>query len=294
MTSKFFNPSKSFLHLPIVWTAIMMLFILAIISMVVIAYNTSLVWNLSSDGFNFFISAFRFPLGILTLVIPIVALLAANHRSEQTKEQIRITGLQNYFSNYYKHLEEFVKYADNASIGHDIDFRYVHKKLYPNSQSGNYSICPILMDLLNEVQKIPCYLYDKYPSDVSMDCLDDDYKSYVELLNKIAIYLDERPGKYAPERDLFGSYNSTYLVKSMGLLDKTIEICKLIEKLCSFSMDFESRTKKLVSSQFQVSDFGISKNEDTNRNIYDFSSDSSFKKANEHFKESLDKMKLTM
>lgn len=291
MTSKIFNPSKSFLHLPIVWFAIVILFILAIVFGAVITAHTPLVWDFRSDGFNLFISTFRFPLGILALVIPIVALLAANHRSEQTKEQIRITGLQNNFANYYKHLEEFVKFSDKYPDVKSIDFRYAHKKLYPNSQSGDYSICPMLIGLLEQMQKMPYHLYDKYPDDVKADLDKDEYKSYVELLKNIVIYIDKENYKYLPEHELFGSFSSTYLVKSMRLLDKIIELCKLVETLCSFSMDFESKAKGLTSVHFQVSDFGISKDSDSQQNVYDFASERSFNKANEHFKKSLREMK---
>ncbi|SQD77856.1 hypothetical protein [Moritella yayanosii] len=83
MKLNMFNPEKSFLHLRIVWLAIFCLLMITGIVSLTIIYYTPLVWDLSSNGFNSFISVFRFPLGILTLIIPIVALLAANHRSEQ-------------------------------------------------------------------------------------------------------------------------------------------------------------------------------------------------------------------
>ncbi|HCG5919427.1 TPA: hypothetical protein NJ048_004613 [Vibrio parahaemolyticus] len=199
--------------------------------------------------------------------------------------------MQNNFANYYKHLEEFVKYSEKSTDVEDIDFRYAHKKLYPNSQSGDYSICPTLIGLLEQMQKMPHHLYDKYPDDVNEGLEEDEYKSYVELLKNIAIYINKETYKYLPEHDLFGSYSSTYLVKSMRLLDKTIELCKLIETLCSFSMDFESKAKGLTTVHFQVSDFGISKDNDSQQNVYDFASERSFNKANEHFKESLREMK---
>ena len=41
-----------------------------------------------------------------------MALLAANHRSEQTKAQISSNAQQNLFANFYKHIEEFEKYID--------------------------------------------------------------------------------------------------------------------------------------------------------------------------------------
>ena len=104
--------------------------------------------------------------------IPTIAILAANHWSEQSKEQMRLTGLQNTFSNHFKHIEEFEKYcqriydrmlddskstkehyanfggalkhlaAENFIYSH-IDpqhSRILYKKIYPASASGDLSL----------------------------------------------------------------------------------------------------------------------------------------------------------
>jgi len=88
---------------------------------------------------------FRVPLGILATLIPNIALLAASHRSEQTKEQIRITSEQNVFSNYYKHLEEFLKHCKNWDVKDSRapliqSPRRLYGRIYPNSINGDYSI----------------------------------------------------------------------------------------------------------------------------------------------------------
>ncbi|EGQ7857877.1 hypothetical protein H9W03_002885 [Vibrio parahaemolyticus] len=139
---KMFDPHKSFIELPVVWLFIFIIFVLALLCGLLIAANTPLVLSFSSDGFNYFLSSFRFPLGILALIIPIVALLAANHRSEQTKEQIRVTNMQNVFSNHYKHIEEFKKYIDGLKINsmNDVRIRKLHKKMFPRSFEGIHSI----------------------------------------------------------------------------------------------------------------------------------------------------------
>ncbi|EJG1583068.1 hypothetical protein CIF45_RS22770, partial [Vibrio parahaemolyticus] len=111
MTSKYFNPHKSFISLPALWGVVVALSLFSLVLAFIIVANSELDVDLSFTGFNNFLTVFRVPLGILALIIPIVALLAANHRSEQTKEQIRVTNQQNNFANYYKHIEEYEKYA---------------------------------------------------------------------------------------------------------------------------------------------------------------------------------------
>lgn len=147
-----FNPEKGFFKLRVVWLSISILMLIAICISVIILANSELTQDLSYNGFNFFLSAFRFPLGVLALIIPVVAVLAANHRSEQTKEQIKVTNLQNIFSNHYKHIEEFKKYVESLEIEKmdDIQIRRMHKKLFPLSHEGHHDIDK---ELINELIK---------------------------------------------------------------------------------------------------------------------------------------------
>lgn len=149
--SNWFDPHKSFLKLKIVWLFIFFLVTISALISYIIIKNTSLVIDPSANGFNYFVVVFKVPLGILALIIPIVALLAANHRSEQTKEQIRVTGVQNNFANFYKHMEEFDKY--NESLERDkYNFfekgRLLHNIIYPNARDGDYAISYKLTQLL--------------------------------------------------------------------------------------------------------------------------------------------------
>jgi len=100
----FFDPSKSLFELKVFWFTVIFIIILALFPTFTIMLNNSLVCDLSADGWNYFVSAFKVPLGILALLIPVGALLAANHRSEQTKKQIEEANAQNIFANHYKHI----------------------------------------------------------------------------------------------------------------------------------------------------------------------------------------------
>lgn len=116
----------------------------------VIVYHTPLDWDLSGEGFNHFVQTFKVPLGLAALLIPGIALLASNHRSVQTRAQIIAAESQNNFSNYYKHLEEFEKYAGKhlaTSQGHSIlrHVRETHKRLFPDAINGNLRVSPKLI-----------------------------------------------------------------------------------------------------------------------------------------------------
>ncbi|WP_067522937.1 hypothetical protein [Endozoicomonas ascidiicola] len=139
MSNKFFDPHKSFLSLKILWIVISIHFSIALLISLAIILNLESKLDFSHSGFNNFLLIFKVPLSILALTIPIIALLAANHRSEQTKEQMRLASQQNDFSNYFKHLEEFEKYCThifNVKSARLKSPRKYHDLAFPLSKNG--------------------------------------------------------------------------------------------------------------------------------------------------------------
>ncbi len=148
-----FDPLKDFFHLPILWWSIGFFVLVASVVTGLIIYNSELISSYDYMGFNRAISIFKVPLGILALIIPIVALFAANHRSVQTKRQITIADQQNIFSNYFKHIEEFEKYV-SSHISDDlfnVNKRTTHKILFPNADIGNLQLAGKLLSEINEL-----------------------------------------------------------------------------------------------------------------------------------------------
>lgn len=148
MKKKLFDPEKSLISLGIFKATILIHITVALALSIAIIYNSDLSPNFSYEGVNFFVEVFRAPLAILALIIPMVALLASNHRSEQTIAQIKSSTSQNTFSNHYKHLEEFEKYC-NTLFSEDNKIsrpRHLHRIIYSNSQRGSYEIAQSFID----------------------------------------------------------------------------------------------------------------------------------------------------
>lgn len=124
-----FDSGTDFFKLPIVWGTSAIIIIIATFLAVMIACNSNLEWCFNGDGFNYFVSIFKVPIGILALMIPIGAVYAANHRSVISIKQTTLTIEQNKFSNYYKHKEEFAKYIKN-NAGDSLFPDQVHRKFY--------------------------------------------------------------------------------------------------------------------------------------------------------------------
>lgn len=154
----YFDPKKSFVQLPVLWAVIGFFFALACIGVIIICANTPLTADFSASGFNYFLSVFKFPLGLIALIIPVVALLAANHRSTQTSAQIIAASNQNVFSNYYKHTDEFSRYLSDriddktlATTSH----RRLHSAVFPDSMDGDYSVGTDLIETLeNDLSQV--------------------------------------------------------------------------------------------------------------------------------------------
>lgn len=171
-----FNPHMSLIELEIFKKSVYGLFIAAVIVYVTIVSNSHLTFQFDFDGINRAVEIFKVPLSILALIIPLVALIASNHRSEQSREQMRLASSQNNFANHFKHLEEFEKYntkyflhlterySSKEDFTHIIPthYRELYKAIYPNSAMGNLSVSTsfigkfdhFIINALNSIDKI--------------------------------------------------------------------------------------------------------------------------------------------
>ncbi|VVQ23934.1 hypothetical protein [Pseudomonas fluorescens] len=151
MKSNIFDPHKSFLSLKILWIVVIIHFAVAAILSILIIYNSNLTPSYDYHGLNNALNIFKIPLGILALTIPIVALLAANHRSEQTKEQMRLASENNNFSNFYKHTEEFESYLsehEESNIKITLPRKF-HRLAFPNSKNGDFKVGELIDRQIN-------------------------------------------------------------------------------------------------------------------------------------------------
>ncbi|MBA4057867.1 MAG: hypothetical protein C0490_24335 [Marivirga sp.] len=175
-----FSPSKSLFDLPIVKRSAAIFLGLAAATFVVIVLNLKgYSWDFSGRGFNTFATLCKVPAAILAVGFTIVGLCAANHRSEQSREQMRLTAEQNIFANHYKHIEEFEKYCkarhenvENAFeeekalhekhksslvemlslSGHlkPTHYRKVYRQIFPCSKVGDFSLSEKYVNSINE------------------------------------------------------------------------------------------------------------------------------------------------
>ncbi|MDN2481116.1 hypothetical protein [Vibrio agarivorans] len=119
--------------------ATLLIFGLVIWSTLEIHNARDYVLTTTSEGFSDILEVFKFPIALLASYLPTIGLIGLNHRSLQTKYQIRQTNNQDAFTNYYKHIEEYTKYInDTLNTGEKsyVDIRKSHYSLFPDAQEG--------------------------------------------------------------------------------------------------------------------------------------------------------------
>lgn len=161
----------------------------SVVSTISIVYISELKFDGSYRGFNQFIEYFRFPIAVLATSIPLGAIYATNHRSEQTKKQIVTTNVQNNFINYYKHIEEFEKYASNHFENHGthlISARETYNKLFTNSKNGDYTLSNTIV---NEIEQrteeiVTCLIEINKENIESIHCPEELFKEIEQKAEK--------------------------------------------------------------------------------------------------------------
>jgi hypothetical protein len=136
-----FSPEKSFFQLGIVWFTFLIIFMTSIILIFGVTTTENYTGCMSATCFKTFITSYKLPMGVLSLLIPFGAIYAAQHRSELTIAQIKSAESQNNFINYYKHLEEFKAHLENNGLLEECqNYRSTHFRFFQNSRGGDYKI----------------------------------------------------------------------------------------------------------------------------------------------------------
>ncbi len=112
------------------WTPIT----IAIIFSIYILSTSNLTFKSGFSGLNNAWDIFKVPLAIFSLAFPSVALVTANHRSIQSKNQIELTAKQNILKNYYDSIDDFEQYVESFTFKSHFIYRnkrVLYRKIFP-------------------------------------------------------------------------------------------------------------------------------------------------------------------
>jgi hypothetical protein len=142
------TPKTFFRHKRVIAVVIITLLLVAYITnQIIVTDNLKLVEKLGKEDAELFMESFKLPIGILAAGLSLLLLLATQHRSEQTAEQIKLTNkanklllVQNTLKNYYDSIADFEKYVDNNFHSDVIEIknkRQLYQLFFPNNSYEN-------------------------------------------------------------------------------------------------------------------------------------------------------------
>ncbi|MDV6251655.1 hypothetical protein [Vibrio sp. EA2] len=215
--------------------------------------TSALDWKLNVDGLKFFfLDAMKVPGSILAFYLAVLGLIGANHRSEQTKRQIEEARVQNDFSNYYKHREEFFKYVDGINKnGHFItsSMTTFHQTLYPDSRNRNFSVSR------KQIRRLDRYI-NLFVRSVPLLFDQDKHESALYNLNEVkAMILKRFHLRYETalqvhtslgENDPWGDGSSLEL---HNFISEFVDIIRSVDTLFKFDPDYRLSLKMRVLFQ---------------------------------------------
>lgn len=109
------------------------------------------------ECYETFASAFKLPVTIWALAVPLCALAVSAHRSNQTARQIELQTRQNTFSNYFIRLMNFEEHAYSECATDTsrrerfdalVDVRGLHRLMYPDAQHSAPEFSQALVESL--------------------------------------------------------------------------------------------------------------------------------------------------
>lgn len=178
-----------------------------------------------------FVSIYDFPLKLTAAYFAAYSLLSINIRFKQTKQQLDVTTAQNRFTNYFKHLEEFEKYAN--TIDREVDSRIAHAQLFPNMIiTGDIKVNMALVhDTLSDIDRalysLTIHLNDKENAPFSNELATKQYRAIDSLTLPLSL---------SSGNDKLSISHLVYLEKQLTVHDCesiTIDILKYANKYLS-------------------------------------------------------------
>lgn len=257
-----FEPHSSFLTLKSFWVPFL----------IILTIFVFLLWRVNSDN-HLVISTkwtvaemydwFKIPFWVLALMIPILGLFNANHKSEQARAAMELTKSQNNFANYYKHAEEFAKHcADiekhyaNGTI--KILKRKLHQRLFPAAKDGDTRITGHFLDRIVVVVTASMSAIENYKMvrkqfDVaSVEAqgaygeLFESLKNAIQTFGKMIVFENEElPYLIIKNEDEYHFEMTSGVVFDCNTL---YNLGHILDSLCAFDPQYKSKLFELMKA----------------------------------------------
>uniref|UniRef100_UPI00352BB9DA hypothetical protein n=1 Tax=Klebsiella quasipneumoniae TaxID=1463165 RepID=UPI00352BB9DA len=162
-------------------------FIIAALLCVPIWLDKNITFNFTSQGYGNFLDIFKLPIGVWSLSIPLVAIVAHIHRTIQTASQIETTKAKNLADSFFSHH----KFITEALIKLPEQVITINNQPFTKKLDAPYSLYTA------------CFPCSSYNNGFSQNGFYDKLTEVKEIIDKVSNAIGETKKKGVSERDLF-------------------------------------------------------------------------------------------
>lgn len=227
-----------------------------------------------------FINNFKLPLGIWAVGLPILLLLATQHRSEQTAEQIKLTieaneklSTQNTLKNYYDSITDFEKYVENNFHSDVIEIknkRQLYKLFFPDNSYKNVEPYTIRGAYIQEVNKFTRGFRKSISIALKSEEKETPKLKFELLINHFILNIRNSYGIYLTDKGFIENSNAhDELAKLTKEVRELLKFCynytpssapPVMEGSYAYSQKSWVDFKKYINDSRNIEDFTVMKN----------------------------------
>jgi hypothetical protein len=270
---------RSFFQHKRVWVVFVVTIILALYvsKQIINADKLEFIKSFSSTNAQLFMDSFKLPIGIIAAGLSVLLLLATQHRSEQTAEQIKLTNqanrnllIQNTQKNYYDSIADFEKYIDSNFHSDVIKIknkRQLYKLFFPNNSHEKVEPYITAGIYKQEVK----FFTTKFDRNVAYVLSSEEYETpkqkFEVLINHFILNIEDRYSVHL---------NVNVLKEGAQAKNELAKITKAVRELLTFCLKYTQSNEivtiegSYIFSLQSWADFRTYINENHNKNIEDF------------------------
>lgn len=219
-------------------------FFIAALLCLPIWFDRNITFNLTPQGYGNFLDIFKLPIGIWSLSIPLVAVVAHIHRTIQTASQIETTKAKNLADSFFSHH----KFITEALIKLPEQIVTINGHPFTKKLDAPYSLYAT------------CFPCSSYNNGFSQKGFEEKILEVKEIIEKISNAIDETGKKGISERDLLfllhevlsGIINLSNLMHMTIYRSETNYLYMLKNEKRTFKLSFPYHDEKELKEDLKV------------------------------------------
>ncbi|MFJ3354562.1 hypothetical protein [Serratia liquefaciens] len=235
-------------HQWLFWLSILIPLLISLLLSIPLWLQTKI--NISAEGYDDFLRIFKLPIGVLSLSIPLVAIVAHIHRTIQTAKQIELTNQKNITDRFFAH-HKYIVDSLSSIKGHELK---INEATITPKVSHPYALYRFIFPTSSYTSGIDISTQNTY-----IDSIIDRLAKIEELLEEAVEFTSKNNNKNYPDPSLAVNFGKLWV--AINELNRKLEFST---QAINFSRRFKFLSK---SSTLEVKLVIPYANEDELKNI---------------------------